>query len=277
MQLDSKTIGPFLYSWHKRRQMARTDLLWLCNHVLGFRDVSTEVHGPILDAMQKFPGWDETHKTVDEFQQAMGGKFFGGPKQPFDLLEGSRKNLILFPRGHLKSTVATVAHSVQWILNYPNVRILVTTATEDLARDFLLGIKSAFTNNETLRFLFPEYCTQGELGSGERFTIPCRNDSNKSFGQGGKEPTIRTSTVGSAITGYHGDVQKTDDPVEKQNSSTPRGIEDVKWHFGNMYPLLETYANPSGDPLAGWVDLIGTPWDFSDLYQTIAGWGRSAA
>lgn len=228
-----------------------------------------EVHGPIIEAMQKFKGWEESHKSVSEFNQALNGKFFGSPLVPFETLEGSRKNLILFPRGHLKSTVATIAHSIQWILNYPNIRILVTTATEDLARDFLLGIKSAFTSNENLRMLFPEFCTQGELGSGERFTIPCRNDSNKFFGQGGKEPTIRTSTVGSAITGYHGDIQKSDDLVEKQNSSTPRGIEDVKWHFGNMHPLLETYANPGGDPLVGWVDLIGTPWDFSDLYQTL--------
>lgn len=286
MQLSGKTIGPFLHGWHKRRQMARTDLLFLCNEVLGFRDVSRAVHGPILESLQKFPGWEEHHKTIEDFMAAMNGELMGKPlcdmknlprlEVEIDLpgdritvtgIDG-RKTLILFPRGHLKSTVATVAHSVQWILNYPNVRILITTATEDLARDFLLGIKSAFTGNETMKALFPEYCSEGELGSGERFTIKCRNDSRKEYGQGGKEPTVRTSTVGSAITGYHGDVQKSDDLVEKQNSSTPRGIGDVIYHFGNMGPLLETYSTPEG-PRVGWVDLIGTPWDFSDLYQTI--------
>lgn len=248
--------------------MARTDLLFLCNHVLGFKDVSQEVHGPILDAMQKFPGWSEDHKTVEDFLAGMNGKVMGQPLCELKNLGGGRKNLILFPRGHLKSSVATVAHSVQWILNYPNVRILVTTATEDLARDFLLGIKSAFQSNETMKALFPEFCSEGELGSGERFTIRCRNDQRKEYGPGGKEPTVRTSTVGSAITGYHGDVQKSDDLVEKQNSSTPRGIGDVIYHFGNMGPLLETYSTPEG-PRKGWVDLIGTPWDFSDLYSLI--------
>lgn len=268
MQLTAKSIGPFLYAWHKNRQKARTDLLYLCNEVLGFRDVSQAVHGPILDAMQKFPGWREDHKTVDDFLAAMNGKVLGVPLCEVKNLEGQRKNLILFPRGHLKSSVATVAHSVQWILNYPNIRILVTTATEDLARDFLLGIKAAFTANETMKALFPEYCSEGELGSGERFTIRCRNDQRKEYGQGGKEPTVRTSTVGSAITGYHGDVQKSDDLVEKQNSSTPRGIGDVIYHFGNMGPLLETYSTAEG-PRKGWIDLIGTPWDFSDLYSVI--------
>lgn len=286
MQLDAKTIGPFLYSWHKRRQMARTDLLFLCNAVLGMKDVSRQVHGPIIDALQKFKGWQEFHKTVADFQSAMQGKFLGQPlcelndlprldieiDVPGDriVITGidGRKTIILFPRGHLKSSVATVAHSIQWILNYPNIRILITTATEDLARDFLIQIKSNFTSNEIMKFLFPEYCSEGELGSGERFTIRCRNDSDKRYGPGGKEPTVRTSTVGSAITGYHGDVQKCDDMVEKQNVSTPRGISDVIYHFGNMGPLLETYASPEG-PRRGWVDVIGTPWDFSDLYQVI--------
>lgn len=266
--------------------MARTDLLFLCNEVLGFRDVSQAVHGPIIDAAQKFPGWVEYHKTVDDFIAAINGKLMGHPiceMKDLPRLEievdipndriivtgiDGRKTIILFPRGHLKSSVLTVAHSVQWILNYPNVRILITTATEDLARDFLMAIKSAFISNETMKALFPEYCSEGELGSGERFTIRCRNDGDKRYGQGGKEPTVRTSTVGSAITGYHGDVQICDDMVEKQNSSTPRGIGDVIYHFGNMGPLLETYATESG-PKRGWVYVVGTPWDFSDLYSVI--------
>lgn len=286
MQLSPKTIGPFLHGWHKRRQMARTDLLFLCNEVLGFRDVSQMVHGPIIDAAQKFPGWVEYHKTVEDFIAATNGKLMGHPiceMKDLPRLEievdipndriivtgiDGRKTIILFPRGHLKSSVLTVAHSVQWILNYPNVRILITTATEDLARDFLMAIKSAFISNETMKALFPEYCSEGELGSGERFTIRCRNDGDKRYGQGGKEPTVRTSTVGSAITGYHGDVQICDDMVEKQNSSTPRGIGDVIYHFGNMGPLLETYATESG-PKRGWVYVVGTPWDFSDLYSVI--------
>ena len=40
------------------------------------------------------------------------------------------------------------------------------------------------------------------------------------------------STVGSAITGYHGDVFKVDDAVEKINSSSQNGIEDVIRHIG---------------------------------------------
>ena len=191
MQLTEKNIGPVLRSWHKRRHMARTDLLWLCNEVLGYPDVSQRVHGPLLDALQKFPGADEKHLGVSDFAAAFSGKVLWEPKVPLESLPLnpdaiSRKNLFLYPRGHLKSTVITVAHSVQWIINYPNVRILITTATQDLGVDFVRQIKSHFQTNDTFRSLFPELCPKAasdgkipELGNQEAFTIPGRDNENK--------------------------------------------------------------------------------------------------
>lgn len=283
MQLTDATIGPFLQFWHAERHKCRTDLLYLCNQILGYRDVSRAVHGPILDALQHFPGADEQHKTVADFAAAMGGKVLWEPKCQMELLSvndgvetDSRQTLFLYPRGHLKSTAITIAHTIQWILNYPNVRILLTTATETLVTGFIIEIRSHFINNEQLRQLFPELCPQAkdgkipELGNLSGFTCPGRDNTNKKLGPGGKEPTVLASTVGSAITGYHGDVEKCDDLVEKLNSSSQNGIDDVIRHFGSMGDLLEKYNSDDPEkPLKGWVDLVGTPWDFSDLYQVI--------
>lgn len=266
--------------WHRRRHRARTDLLWLCNHVLGFPDVSQRVHGPILDVLQKFDGAHEKHKTEEDFAAALQGKVLWEPRTQFERLRplnNRRKSLILFPRKHLKSTIATEAHSIQWLINYPNIRILLTTATEDLAIAFMKSIRSQFTSNEKFRYLFPELCPKAmadgkvpELGNLGEFTIPGRDITNKRLGPGGKDPSMKMSTVGSSITGYHGDVFKCDDMVEKENSKTNTGIEDVIYHFGTMDPLLDSYTNPDGgEPLVGWRDVIGTPWDFSDLYQVI--------
>jgi predicted phage terminase large subunit-like protein len=268
--------------WHRRRHRARTDLLWLCNWVLGYDLISERVHGPILAALQKFPGAIEHHKTEQDFAAALQGKLMWEPKVPLPLLESNgqlskRKLLILFPRGHAKSTIATVAHSVQWIINYPNVRILLTTATEDLGIDFIKQIKEHFLINEKFRYLFPELCPKAmdngkvpEMGNQTEFTIPGRDNTNKKLGPGGKDETCRASTVGSAITGYHGDVFKADDMVEKINSGTPTGIQSVIYHFGTMEPMLEDYVGETGKQgTKGWIDLIGTPWDYSDLYQTI--------
>ena len=56
----------------------------------------------------------------------------------------------------------------------------------------------------------------------------------RSLGPGGKDATVRGSTVGSAITGYHGDVQKSDDMVEKINAYTQGGIYSVVYQFCTM-------------------------------------------
>src|SRR6185369_5799141 len=91
--------------WHRRRHRARTDLLWLCNRVLGFPDVSQRVHGPILDVLQKFDGANEFHRTEKDFADAFQGKVLWEPKTQFERIQPlnkRRKSLILFPRKHLK-------------------------------------------------------------------------------------------------------------------------------------------------------------------------------
>jgi hypothetical protein len=276
----SPELDGYLRWWHAQRHRARTDLLWLCNEVLGYRDVSERVHGPILKALQKFPGAVEQHKSVEDIIAAQQGKVLWEPRVKMELLppnEGflqSRDTQYLYPRGHLKSTVITVAHTIQWQLNYPNVRILISTATETLVTGFIQEIRGHLTGNEALRHLFPEICPIAkdgkipELGNLGGYTLPCRDNTNKALGPGGKEPTVLASTVGSAITGYHGDVQKNDDLVEKINSSSQNGIDDVIRHFGSLGDLLEKYNTTDPErPLKGWVDTVGTPWDFSDLYQ----------
>ena len=108
------------------------------------------------------------------------------------------------------------------------------------------------------------------MGNLDGFFVPGRDEKHKQPGPGGKDLTIKVSTVGSSITGYHGDVQKSDDMVEKINSSTDGGIDSVIFHFGTMEPLLDNYIAPKGEkPTSGWRDLIGTTWDLSDLYHVI--------
>ena len=146
--------------------------------------------------------------------------------------------------------------------------------TETLITSIVLEIRNHFILNDQLRLLFPELCPQAkdgkipEFGNLSGFTCPARDNTNKKLGPGGKEPTFLASTVGSAITGYHGDVQKSDDLVEKINSSSENGIDEVIRHSGSMGDLLEKYnTDDPKKPLKGWSDMVGTPWDFSDLYQ----------
>lgn len=212
-----------------------------------------------MDALQKFQGGTETISLLEK------GKFHlevGSYKPACDMwdLSGERERLILIPRNHLKTTLMA-AHVIQWILNYPNVRVLMSSGTGDQCRNFIRGIKEHFQTNEKFRYFFPDYVPHGknakEFGNQESFTVPNRNQP------GLKEPTISTCSVGSVVAGGHFDIIVNDDLVDKENVRTPEQIQTVKDHFGYLDPLLQRVDK---EPNQGWTYVVGTRYDYSDLY-----------
>src|ERR1700751_1769337 len=101
-------------NWRTIRQYGRTSLIYLANNILGYKDVSLEVHGNLMRSLQKFKGGrDWTHQRFVPKGQSPGTfKELIEGYQPFvpnfwdlETPHGLRKTLILMPRGHLKSTV----------------------------------------------------------------------------------------------------------------------------------------------------------------------------
>lgn len=243
--------------WKQERQLCRTNLGYFARQYLGYMDIHKPVHGEMIYHLQQFDGGVDTAE-----EPTLKGCGYQ-PATPMWELKGPRRRLILIPRGHLKSTICTTAHTIQWLINYPDVRILISTATEAQATKFISEIKQHFQMNNKFRSLFPEFCPSGknvkEWGTQESFTIPCRTIVRK-------EPSVSICTIGKVIAGGHYDVIKNDDLVDKENVRTPEQIENVKSHFGFLGPLLET---SSIAPHSGWVDIIGTIYDFSDLHHAI--------
>lgn len=234
------------------RNKARRSLHYLCVKMLGYEDVTEEVHWDIIDNLQRFQGGTD---ATDE-----RGIVTYTPNVPLWHLTGPRNTLILYPRGHLKTSIITIAHTIQWIINYPNIRILISTATGDQCKKMLNEIKGHFQFNKVFRFHFPDYCPvakrAADFGSQEEFTIPNRTKHYK-------EPTVSTCSVGKVIAGAHYEVIKNSDLVDKENVKTPGQIADVIGHFGYLNPLLERSEVP---PHNGWIDVEGTRYDFGDLY-----------
>ncbi len=249
----------FAKSWGDCRNLARTDLRWLCHNILGFTDVVDHAHGPIIDDLQQFYGRSEIINT--QRLKVMRSK----PKVPLWDLPGQKQHLLLYPRGHLKTTLNCIAHSIQWMLNYPDIRILVTTATEDLATDIVIGIASQFELNEQMRFFFPEYCPKRgkKLGNTEGFTLPNRTDITK------KESTLSIITATSSMAGPHYDVIKHSDVIDQFNSRTQGGLRTIASHFAMCIPLVETQSDSEGNPVEGWRTIEGTIYDYSDFHAEL--------
>ena len=247
----SKAVG----EWLDYRQRARTDLLFLCNEVLRFPDVAKTPHGILIDRLQQFKG------GTDEVDPKTGVWKKYTPFCDLWELEGPHKRLFLWPRGHLKTTIITMAHSIQWILNYPNVRILISTAISQQAQDILKSIKSHFQYNPWLRMTFPEFCPTDnqaqDFGNAEEFTV--MNRTRKDL----KEPTVSVIAIGKVISSYHYEVIFHSDLVDKENVRTEGGRVATTDHFKWVSPLLERNKGKNG-----WEYVEGTRYDFSDTYGT---------
>lgn len=264
-----------LSEWKAARQACRSNLHYLCR-VLGYNDVTEKVHGRIIANLQKFKGGIDDFQpkqvqNLKENQVALPtAKALRESYKPFIPnfwdLEGNRRTADFIPRGHLKTTVKTFAHTVQWIINYPDVRVMLFTHTDARGKEFLSEIRKHFTHNETFRYLFPEHVPWGkkvnEFGNQEYFDTEARVKWRK-------EHTVSFLTISSAKSGGHWDVIKADDVEDSSNVITPDMIATVKREFGNVGPLLETHAHPTRGDIDGWFDLTGTFYDFSGLNYSI--------
>lgn len=210
------------------RHRARTDLFWFAKNVLGY-DLSESVHGVVCR------------------------RFFIAKDRrvPFAAQHPKHNRLLLDPRGHFKTTL-DIADAIQWVLNFPDVRILFMSGTQELATRMVLEAASHFQQNPRMRTLFPEFCGD-DLGNSEEFTIPCRSRVRR-------EPTISMTTTGSVKAGSHFDIIKYDDVVHEHNVGTPKQLQQTSEEYDYTFPLL--------DP-GGYRDVIGTRYSPDDLYGRI--------
>lgn len=195
--------------------LCQWDLKFLCEQFLGYKD------------------WDKVHDGVEKL-----------------LRKPSKKKALLLPRGHLKSTLVTVAWTIQKILKEPNIRVLIANQVWDMSRAFLREIKAQLVSSQ-LKYLFGD------------FVSPKWNDDMiivKQRTKALKEPTILTTGVEAETTGGHFDLIILDDLTGLQNSNTPEQREKAKRFRRSMINLLE----PGGTLME-----IGTRWHLDDTFSVI--------
>jgi predicted phage terminase large subunit-like protein len=244
-------------NWCKTRWKARTDLIWLCQNVLPYRHVEKKVHGPIVDSLQRFaePSDLDEMMKYDRFNRNLG-KWEYKPIKEMTRLPGGRRNLILYPRGHLKTTINAQAHVIQWLLNYPDMAIQIIQSNTEKAEMIVGEVKHAFQYNPKLRELFPEYCPQRNIkdwGTKSEFTVLARAP-----GVSRKESSVMTGSIDKGTAGLHFDLMKFSDIVEPSNIKTALMVKSVTESFYMMENLL---VSPSY-----WIDVEGTRYVQEDLY-----------
>lgn len=174
--------------------------------------------------------------------------------------EKSEKKLKLFlvPRGHLKSTFWTISYVLRRIVENPNIRILIANATYPNAKNFVNAIKTHIESNETFRRLY------GSMDRNEKGIKISDNWSSTSFTvprtKTMPEATVYGAGVGGNVVSQHYDLIIWDDLVNDKNVTTREQIDQIITWWKNSLSLLEE----GGEGI-----MVGTRWDFKDLYSYI--------
>lgn len=239
------------------RWRARTNLTFLAQDILGYKDVIGPQRFPFMNLLQKFPA--PLEKDWDKYERLDRGNWTYTPHTELTKLPGGRRVLILDPRGFLKTTINAQSHTIQWILNYPDMAAMVIQSNGEKAEMILGEIKKHFQANPRFRGLFPDYVPHKrvfDFGTKREFTTPARSQQVMRG-----VPTLMTGSIDKGSSGIHVDMMKFSDIVEPNNVKTSEQIESVVQAFGMMENLL---VAPSF-----WIDVEGTRYDFSDLYGRI--------
>jgi len=137
--------------------------------------------------------------------------------------ETIKRKISLLPRGSFKTTIGTIANSIQRILRNPDIRILIFSETYNQAKKFLSEIKKQLERNEKLIALYGEFKTDPGWRE-EEITIKQRKGIFK-------EPTIMTGGVDVVRVGFHYNLIIIDDPHSQKNIATRDQLEKVKDTF----------------------------------------------
>lgn len=157
------------------------------------------------------------------------------------------------PRGHLKSTIATVNASAQDVARDPAERILIVSATQPLSRSFLRDIKSVVTSR-MYRRLYPEIVPDKKLwNEDEAAILPVHGGKNL------REATWKAGAVDTMLTGGHHSRLKWDDLVVPNNVETREAALKVIQTFISLRPIVDDWDTPE--------TMSFTPYKDYDLYS----------
>lgn len=245
----------FTAALEKIAQRCRYDLYYLAKHILDYELMEPHVHEdlcaytmPLLpnippeyeDRMPKETG--ETNGLEDQF------------------IRNRRQSLFLMPRGTFKTSVVTIGFALQYVLNDPDCRILLDSETFGKSKAFLTEIKGHLEGNDKYREVFkaihgvyPDERKKSDLWTDSQVVLSCRKRTRK-------EPTFSCAGIDVTKNGMHYDLIICDDLHSEKNVTTKDQINQVIDHYRLAFSLL--------DPGMSMI-VIGTRWDYNDLYQFI--------
>ena len=163
-----------------------------------------------------------------------------------------RRKMFLKPRGTYKSSLFSVSYVLWRLVRNPNERVLIVNATNDNAEAFLREISSHLLRNTRFIDLF------GKLLDPNSSKVSSITLKNRTTYQ--KEPSVSCIGVLGNLVSSHYDFLCIDDLCNAADRESESIRAKKKKWFLDLISILE----PDGT-----IQIVGTPWHFSDVYSYI--------
>jgi len=214
------------------RYMAQTNLFALCHLLEKYRDTTDKTYIWIDGTVHN------THEEICNEFFVRKNPLIPTFKEFATQYVDQKERLLLVPRGGFKSSI-DMADVIQYILNWPEITIMILTGVLDLAVDFVKEIKGHFKLDDSdpdaenlyhtkksikprmmpdgsiflFQVLFPEHCIPKDDGTQQEFQTPASAFVDK-------ECTVFAASIDQNLSGWHVGVMKLDDVVTNENSRT---------------------------------------------------------
>jgi hypothetical protein len=203
-------------------------LWYLARQILDYDKLTEAFHRPMLRA------WDEVDACRARGEQ-------------IDTLD-------LWPRDHFK-TWCERARVIRRFMRDPSCTQMWWHAVEEMAQESGGVVGVHFQRNEKLR----EVCSAGGMAlpppNSKRFVVA--GGFSLPANRVGDAPSLRCAGAGSEVTGGHSDFGILDDPIGLNDLLDNQMPKKRLWYQATVRNVVRSHGS---------LDVIGTPWDVTDLY-----------
>lgn len=237
----------------KRRFLCQNDLFFLCCFT-GNEQIAKypDYYRPFCDEVSLM-NWKIIHLGMHKLNmyQLPVSEVTDEPERDLDFMQ----RLYLCYRTFYKTTIITKIHSLQLLLNFPNIHIVLAHNKQENSSDNLVSIKNCFLTTD-LKILYPNYIPNTkDWGNMSGFSVACRTDFNRS------EENIEAVGVDTEITGRHYQIAKKNDLVTEKSVTTEEQVKKtLDWDMRFNQGMFD-------DPQVTLQDYEGTRYSFIDLYS----------
>lgn len=227
-----------------------------------------------------FTWGEDEFPTFEQFSEDyLGAKVFPHMLNVIDMIEGREPRwthpamtyergepdlmIVNMPPEHGKSTVLTMNYVTYRIAKDPNIRVLVVSKTQGMARKFLYGIKTRLTHPKFARFHHKFGPPGGYAHGADSWNQDLIYISADARDSGEKDPTVQALGIRGHVYGARADLIILDDCVDLTNAH--EFDKQIEWIQAEVLSRISA---------SGSMVVVGTRLATRDLYLELRDEGR---